>query len=72
MVESACNDRIIRADALLMNESAALAAEHGITAYDAAYAAAARKCGWPLVSCDIKDLVSRKLAIDPSAALASV
>lgn len=45
------------------------ASEHGLTAYDAAYVAAARRNGWRLVSLDIRDLVSKGLAITPDAAL---
>jgi len=39
--------------------------EHGLTAYDAAYVAAARKHGWTLESSDLKDLVKP----GPTAAL---
>ena len=42
--------------------------EHGLTAYDAAYVAAARRHGWTLVSTDIRDLVSKGLAVTPDAA----
>lgn len=43
--------------------------EHGLTAYDAAYVAAARRNGWQLVSLDVRDLVSRGLAVTPDAAV---
>ncbi len=42
--------------------------EHGLSAYDAAYVAAARRNGWQLVSLDVKDLVSRGLAVTPDRA----
>ena len=46
-----------------------MAAEHGLTAYDAAYVAAARRNGMTLVSTDIADLVSKGLAVTPDAAV---
>jgi predicted nucleic acid-binding protein len=46
-------------------------AEHGLTAYDAAYVATARRYGWTLVSTDLKDLVNRsELALTPDDAVA--
>jgi predicted nucleic acid-binding protein len=36
-----------------------LAVEHGLTGYDAAYVAVARRYDWQLVSTDIQDLVAR-------------
>ncbi len=42
--------------------------EHGLSAYDAAYVAASRRDGWTLVSTDIRDLVSKGLAVTPDAA----
>ena len=45
-----------------------VAAEHGLTAYDAAYVAAAKANGWTLVSTDIADLVSKGLAVAPDSA----
>lgn len=44
------------------------AGEHGLTAYDAAYVAVARRHGWTLVSTDVADLVSKGLAVTPDAA----
>lgn len=41
--------------------------EHGLSAYDAAYVAAARRNGWQLVSLDVRDLVSKGLAVTPDA-----
>ncbi|MGH9127544.1 MAG: PIN domain-containing protein [Acidimicrobiales bacterium] len=56
---------LIRADAALMADAAGIAREHEISAYDAAYVAAARSHGARLVSCDVRDLVSKGLAALP-------
>jgi predicted nucleic acid-binding protein len=63
-----CPDTIVSADARLIDTALGLAAEHGLTAYDAAYVAAARRHDWTLVSADIADLVSKGLAVAPDAA----
>jgi predicted nucleic acid-binding protein len=60
---------LIRADSDLMHSAAAIAAEHEISVYDAAYVAAARASGAELISCDLRDLVSRGLARLPGEAL---
>jgi len=60
---------VVRADAQLLERAAAIAEEHGISVYDAAYVAAARALGSQLVSCDVRDLVSRGLASLPGQAL---
>jgi predicted nucleic acid-binding protein len=57
--------RVLRANADTITDTLGIATEHGLTAYDAAYVAAARRYGWTLVSTDIKDLVSRGLALAP-------
>lgn len=59
---------IVDADAALLADAADVAEENGISVYDAAYVAAARTMTAQLVSCNIRDLVSRGLAILPSAA----
>lgn len=46
----------------LLSRAAKLAHEHTISVYDAAYVAAADQGGNTLVSCDIRDLVSKGLA----------
>ncbi len=46
-----------------------VAIEHQLSSYDAAYVAAARRHDWTLVSTDIRDLVSKGLAITPDAAV---
>jgi predicted nucleic acid-binding protein len=68
VIFSRCGDRVVRADPELVGSAAEIAAEHGLTAYDAAYVAAARARGWTLVSGDIRDLVSSGLAVAPDAA----
>jgi predicted nucleic acid-binding protein len=63
-----CGERIVTADVELVESALGICAEHGLTAYDAAYVAAARRHGWTLVSTDIADLVSKGLAVAPDAA----
>lgn len=53
---------VIRADSALLARASAIADEEGISAYDAAYVAASRRSAAQLVSCDVRDLVSRGLA----------
>jgi predicted nucleic acid-binding protein len=64
-----CRDRLLAIDEELLESALRLAAEHGLTAYDAAYVAAAKRNGWTLVSADIADLVSKGLAVAPDAAV---
>lgn len=63
-----CGDRLLAVDPDLIDSAISVAAEHGLTCYDAAYVAAARWHGWTLVSADIADLVSKGLAVAPDAA----
>jgi predicted nucleic acid-binding protein len=56
---------LARVDEALIEQAIALATEHRLTAYDAAYVAAARTHGWTLVSADLKDLVKPGLAAAP-------
>ena len=58
----------LQADVTLFEHGLDLMSEHGLTAYDAAYVAAARRNGWQLVSLDVRDLVSKGLAVTPDAA----
>ena len=64
-----CRDRVLAIDAELLDSALQITAEHGLTAYDAAYVAAAQGNGWTLVSADIADLVSKGLAVAPDAAV---
>lgn len=63
-----CGGNVLRMDPDLISEAIGVVAEHGISSYDAAYAAAARRYGWQLVSLDVRDLVSKGLAVTPEAA----
>ncbi|MBJ7472482.1 MAG: PIN domain-containing protein [Solirubrobacteraceae bacterium] len=56
---------LARIDPELANTAASLVHEHGLTAYDAAYVAAAGRLGATLVSCDVKDLVGPGFAVLP-------
>lgn len=68
VILSRCGDRLARVDGSLLASALEIAAQHQLTAYDAAYVAAARAHGWTLVSADIADLVSKGLAVAPDAA----
>jgi predicted nucleic acid-binding protein len=68
LVTGRCGDGLLAIDTKLVESALQLAAEHGLTAYDAAYVAAARRHDWALVSTDIRDLVSKGLAVTPDAA----
>ena len=68
LIEKRCKASLVAGGADLLESALELAAEHGLTAYDAAYVAAARRHGWALVSCDVADLVSKGLAVAPDAA----
>jgi predicted nucleic acid-binding protein len=68
LVTGRCGDGLLAIDAKLIESALELASEHGLTAYDAAYVAAARRHDWQLVSTDIRDLVSKGLAVTPDAA----
>ena len=63
-----CRDRVFAVDVELVESALPIATEHGLTAYDAAYVAAARRHGLTLVSVDLRDLVSKRLAVTPDAA----
>jgi predicted nucleic acid-binding protein len=68
LIVARCADSLVAIDAELIRRTVEIVAEHGLTAYDAAYVAAARRYGWVLVSTDIGDLVSKGLAVAPDAA----
>lgn len=68
LIEERCGENLVSADLDLLVSALEVAAEHGLTAYDAAYVAAARRHGWTLVSADVADLVSKGLAVAPDAA----
>jgi len=60
---------LVRVEASLLAGAALIAEEHGISAYDASYVAAARTLDGQLVSCDLRDLVSQGLARLPGDAV---
>jgi predicted nucleic acid-binding protein len=60
---------MVRGEPSLLERAERLAAEHDISVYDAAYVAAASTSVARLVSCDVRDLVSRGLAVLPAEAL---
>jgi predicted nucleic acid-binding protein len=68
LIGARCAETTLSVDVRLIESALDLAAEHGLTAYDAAYVAAARRHDWTLVSADIADLVSKGLAVAPDAA----
>jgi predicted nucleic acid-binding protein len=59
---------VIASTSALLTRAAELAERHAISAYDAAYVAAAGDAERSLVSCDARDLVSKGLAVLPEAA----
>jgi len=62
-------DRIVRMNQDLLSATISVAGKYGLTSYDAAYVAAAERYGWQLVSLDMRDLVSKGLAVTPDAAV---
>jgi predicted nucleic acid-binding protein len=64
-----CYRRMYGLNAELFDATLAIASGHGLVAYDAAYVAVARREGMTLVSIDIRDLVSKGLAVTPDAAV---
>jgi predicted nucleic acid-binding protein len=68
LISTRSSGQLVAVDAELIRRAVETATEHGLTAYDAAYVAAARRYGWTLVSTDVADLVSKGLAVAPDAA----
>jgi predicted nucleic acid-binding protein len=68
LVVDRCGSSLLKVDPPALASAVRLAREHDLTAYDAAYVAAAQRYGWQLVSLDIRDLVSKGLAVTPDAA----
>lgn len=69
LVVDRCGPSLVRVDPSTLASACRLAREHQLTAYDAAYVATAERHGWQLVSLDIRDLVSKGLAVTPDAAV---
>jgi predicted nucleic acid-binding protein len=63
-----CGGGVVAVGPDLIESALKIAAENDLTSYDAAYVAVARRHGWKLVSADIRDLVSKGLAVAPDAA----
>ncbi len=57
---------VLMSTTALLTRAAQLAEEHAISVYDAVYVAAASQSGGKLVSCDIRDLISKGLASSPA------
>jgi len=68
LIVKRCRESLLAVDPDLIESALEVAVVHDLTAYDAAYVAAARRYGWSLVSADIADLVSKGLAVAPDAA----
>ena len=60
---------LVRVDQALAQRTAEFAAAHTLSAYDAAYVAAAERLGAQLASCDERDLLISKGLAHPPAAL---
>lgn len=60
---------VVRAQPSLLEIAERIAIQHDIAVYDASYVAAADASSARLVSCDIRDLVSRGLAVRPADAV---
>lgn len=56
---------LIRVDGALIDAAVTIAEREGLSVYDASYVAGAAVAGARLVSCDLRDLVSRDLALTP-------
>lgn len=69
LIQTAVDTRLVRVDGPLLAEASRLALDAGLSAYDAAYVACARRHGWLLISTDVRDLVGPGLARTPDAAL---
>lgn len=59
-------DGLLRSSMALIQDASEIAHRQSISVYDASYVAAARATGRQLVSCDQRDLVSKRLAVMPS------
>ncbi len=65
-VERLANDGgVVVSTGALLTRAAELAERHAISVYDAAYVAATHDADRSLVSCDVRDLVSKGLAEPP-------
>ncbi|MGI9089922.1 MAG: hypothetical protein ACR2GG_02325, partial [Gemmatimonadaceae bacterium] len=64
----AADGGLVRVDEALIAHAVRIADTDGLSVYDAGYVAGAASAGAQLVSCDLRDLVSRNLAVTPRQA----
>jgi len=64
----AADGGLVRVDEALIAHAVRIAETQGLSVYDAGYVAGAARAGAQLVSCDLRDLVSRDLAVTPRQA----
>ncbi len=64
----AADGGLVRIDEALIAHAASIADREGLSVYDAGYVAGAASVGAQLVSCDLRDLVGRNLAVTPQHA----
>ncbi|MGI8530537.1 MAG: type II toxin-antitoxin system VapC family toxin [Geodermatophilaceae bacterium] len=64
----AADGGLVRVDEALVAQAVTIADTEGLSVYDAGYVAGAASIGARLVSCDLRDLVSRNLALTPRQA----
>jgi len=64
----AADGGLVRVDEALIAHAVRIAETEGLSVYDAGYVAGAARAGAQLVSCDLRDLVSRDLAVTPRQA----
>jgi predicted nucleic acid-binding protein len=69
LISRRCGGDLLSIDLDLAEAALEASRQYSLTAYDAAYVAAAERTAWTLVSADIADLVSKGLAITPDAAV---
>jgi predicted nucleic acid-binding protein len=65
----AADGGLVRADETLVGHAVRLAETERLSVYDAGYLAGAASAGAQLVSCDLRDLVNRHLALTPQQAV---
>ena len=64
----AADGGLVRVDEALVAHAVTIADTEGLSVYDAGYVAGAASIGARLVRCDLRDLVSRDLALTPRQA----
>lgn len=65
----AADGGLVRADETIVAHAVSLADSKGLSVYDAGYVAGAASVGARLVSCDLRALVNRDLAVTPRQAV---